>query len=347
MNADRTSLDDQKLSAVLPFALTGVRQDPLEVLRARMLLESFLLTFSLADLHTFRIVCPPHEMPAIRAFVCSVTADQRFEVVSEIDVCPELGAVAGPNVLRAHNGWFRQQIIKLASADSIETGVYLTFDADIICVRRFSLRDLIVDGKPTCGVERRRDYDELYIPAFADNEVTTKQTRVDWAQRVWGLPRPADYAGRFYSETPTLYHTASVRRMAGDLERRYRKSWRRTLIDELPWTEQALFFHWLEVNGLLEDTYRLSHRNALLRLDQSLWQPADCYRDLENRTLEGWQPRNMFDDDADGYFVAFQSSLGGTSENLENAWRQIERRLDNRPAGLGHSQAARDAGSRT
>ena len=329
MTVNGDSLRTDRLSIVLPVATTDTGRDDEDLRRTSILLESFLLTFSLPDLHQFSIICPPRDLPAISALLRSLTSDARFTVVSELDICPELASdpptwSAWP---RRNKGWFRQQLIKLSCCRLAETALSLTLDADIVCVRRFGLQQLLVNGKARCGVETPRDYDELYVPAFAAFELRVKQERVAWAQRVLGRARPERFAGRFYSETPTLYDTDGVSRLAAALEEKYQKPWRQALLDALPWTEQALYFQFLEAEDLFDTKYCPLHRNAVLRLDESIWQRQAAYRDPRNRQLEDWQPPEASDDDSGGFFVAFQSSLNRDTVALERVWRTLSDRL--------------------
>jgi hypothetical protein len=332
MTVDAGNLRTDRLSIVLPVATTDTGRDGEDLRRTSILLESFLLTFSLPDLHRFSIISPPRDLPAVSALLRSLTADARFTVVSELDICPEL-ASDPPTWARwphRNKGWFRQQLIKLSCCRLAETALTLTFDADIVCVRKFGLQQLMVEGRARCGVETPLDYDELYVPGFAAMEARVKQERVDWAQRVLGKGRPERFAGRFYSETPTLYDTDGIARLAASLEERYQKPWRRALLDVLPWTEQALYFHFLETEDLFDTKYCPLHRNAVLRLDESIWQREACYRDQRNRQLEHWQPAEASDDDSGGFFVAFQSSLSQDTAALERAWRTLSGRLGSR-----------------
>jgi len=43
-------------------------------------------------------------------------------------------------------GWYLQQLIKLAIAEHIKTDFYLTLDADVICVKPVYFSDLVKDG---------------------------------------------------------------------------------------------------------------------------------------------------------------------------------------------------------
>ena len=338
------SLRTDRLSFVLPVATSDTGRDGEDLRRMSILLESFLLTFSLPDLYQFFVISPPRDLPAISARLRSRTGDSRFTVVSELDICPELASdpptwswCAAP-----------EQRVVPAAADRCsqccrlaETALSLTFDADIVCVRRFGLQQLLVNGRARCGVETALDYGELYVPAFAAMEQRVKQQRVEWAQRVLGRARPERL------RRPLLQRNAdAVRhrwrrppgRGAGGEHTRSRGGRRCSTCCR--GRNRPVHFAFLEAEDLYDTKYDCPlHRNAVLRLDESIWQRQACYRDPRNRQLEHWQPPDASDDDSGGI-------LRGLSVFVEQRHGRSRARMaqGERPSGstlLSHASSYR------
>jgi len=311
------SEEADRISFVLPVSIANTGRDGDDLRRLKPLLASFLGRFFLPDLQDFWVVTPPGEIDQVRSALRAHTADQRFRVIPETAVCPELAS--DPDTTdswpRSNKGWHRQQLIKLATCDVVETPFYVTLDADVTCSRRFRASDLVSGGQALCGVETEADYRALYTPDFASWEVQVKEQRVGFAERVFNAPRPHEHRGEYYAETPVVFATDAVRAMAARLESQYRLPWRQVLLANLPWTEQALFFHFLEVEGQLEKYYRKGGPNAVLRLYDSLWQAPSWY--VVERTLATWNIERAFSQTADGYFVVVQSHLGLPIDEVE------------------------------
>ncbi len=243
-----------------------------------------------------------------------MTRDPRFAIVDENELCPELRRDPDTsNAWPRHNrGWHRQQLIKLAIHERVATPFYLTLDADIITARRCRLADLVRDGRALYGTETQADYGELYTDGFAPIEMAIKHGRIADADRVLGVHGGAG----LYSETPLLLCTSVVGKLAAHLEARHRMPWREALLQHLPWTEVYLYFRFAETAGLLESHHVAGGRNAVLRLDSSLWQLPERYAD--RRTLASWDTARAFAPHEPGCFVAVQSYLGHRARDVAN-----------------------------
>src|SRR4051812_12113619 len=110
-----------RIDAVVPVTASDVD-------RFRKLLVPSLQRF-FGVLGTCWVVAPARDV----AHLAGATADERFRVISETDLIPELplyrkvlnrvGKSTG-----AGSGWFIQQLVKLAIAKRVSTPFYLTLD---------------------------------------------------------------------------------------------------------------------------------------------------------------------------------------------------------------------------
>ena len=240
------------LEAVIPL----VRRD---LDRFRILERSIAAHFS--ALEVCWVVVPDHE----RREMAAAIKHPRYRVVPETEIVPEL---AGSTV----KGWYKQQLVKLAIAEHVESDYYLLFDSDVICARRVTEQDLLSGGKAVCHRYRKGKHAKWYR----------------WAQRVLRMPR----SGWVHAVTPTILSKHAVHELAahvGQLRPRpgpwWRdlislgkswmqpnsappKNWRQLLLESLPWTEYGLYFTFLEAAGRF-DHYHVHSDISLC--GQSVW----------------------------------------------------------------------------
>ena len=86
------------------------------------------------------IIVPDKEVELFRSRI----KDDGYKIIPETAVVPEF------KLFKNYPGWNKQQLIKLAAAEIVETDFYLTLDADIICVRPTGFSDLVKDGRSGC-----------------------------------------------------------------------------------------------------------------------------------------------------------------------------------------------------
>ena len=145
----------QKLDAVLPLKFNDYK-------RFRIL-DASLKKF-MKDLGKLFIVVPDKEVELFQSKI----RDIDYKIIPETAVVPEF------KLFKNYPGWNKQQVIKLAAAEIVETDFYLTLDADIICVRPTSFSDLVKDGRAYCykhGLERSA---EMFKQWYRDAERVLK-----------------------------------------------------------------------------------------------------------------------------------------------------------------------------
>lgn len=311
----RSRISDQ-LTFVLPVTLKEserigsdgawrVSPDGSARTRLRFGLTSLLSRFELRDLCELLVICPGEEVDELTDLLGTLTTDRRVHVVSETAICPDVVRMVDPNT-GAIRGWYVQQMIKLAVAQQVRTPFYLTLDSDIVCIRQFSSADLITRGRGVCGTETEETYRHLYTPKFAARETMIKRTRMEASAALLGYERDEGCAGRFYSETPVLYHAETMRGMLSHLSATHGKAWPEVLAGAEDWTEMALYFSYLEMVGELEQRYELAGPNRVLHLEGSVWQVNERYR--ESRSYNAAHFERLVAGD-EGLFVAIQSWL--------------------------------------
>jgi len=283
------------IDAVLPLVLKDAE-------RAELLFDSLAANFT--GLGRIWVVCPDSQYDEFRARYRDRGLPFELRVESELRVVPEF---ALPLKL---SGWFRQQLIKLAIFERIESDLYLTLDADVVCARPVTAEQLAGAGRGACFVLPQRDFDYWY-------------ERVDQVLRVRAVRRG------MHNVTPALLHKGAMLELRRALEAkaargeyspglrglkqrwflfRTRKRseyapWRVYLAAARPWTEYALYYTFLEANGLF-DRYHFYAPYCLYDIDRSLWVAKSA--DLP----DDWNPAPAFAGEGPPWFLVAQSNTG-------------------------------------
>lgn len=315
---------EPRLDAVLPLTLRDCE-------RAQILLDSLEIFFP--GLHTLHVIAPSSQVAA----VASKLRFSRLKIRSEDEVLPELrfwrrlfrATVA---FRRRPDGWYVQQLTKLAGPRYVGSAHYLTFDADVICARPTRPSDLVRDGRSLCQ--------RPILPGEHEDWYA-------WAERVLGLRRQSRYN---HGATPLMYATDAMRRLHQHLEARahaptqalgrllpnpgHWNSWVGVLMRNLPWAEHTMYHVFLE-NQHAFDRYHADIREVRARPlhDHSVWNREE---------FVAWDPARAFADDGP-YFCLVQSWLGIAPEEVRRRVGAVCPGLALPTPGAGHKAAGEGA----
>jgi hypothetical protein len=112
--------------------------------RAELLFLSLALNFS--GLRTLWLICPDRDVASLTRRLSGASYPFECRVEAESKIVPEFALRPGLG------GWYRQQLIKLAIFERVESPLYLTFDADVVCSRPVSAAELTRDDRGACYV---------------------------------------------------------------------------------------------------------------------------------------------------------------------------------------------------
>lgn len=290
----------KSLDAVLPLALRDAE-------RARLLVES--LARNLIGLNRLWVVCPDPDVAQIRTILASEALPFDLHVEPERNIVPEFALKI------RMSGWFRQQLIKLASFEHVTEGLYLTLDADVLCTRRVTVAELIGDGRGACV-------------SFPDETFRYWYERIEQVLRI-RIPKGQGC----HNVTPALLHTGGMRALADAIDEKLARGqysrglrglkqrwwlhqtrgdaryapWRVFLSAARPWTEYALYFSFLEHSGLF-DRFHVHAEQCIYDNDLSLWH-AD-----EKQIPAKWDPAPAFVGQGPPWFLVAQSNTGISAE---------------------------------
>lgn len=281
-----------------------------------------VLPLTLADLDRFRILDRSLDrfFPGLSCWV--VTPDRDHSRVSSAvtgsryRVLPESAIVPERSWYRKTRPWFIQQLIKLAAPEFVEADFYITLDADLICIREVRIDELFKEGRAITNVTPEDWHPEWYA----------------WAERVLGLRR----SGVAHGVTPVVYSVAGMRLMHRHLEARtsrWRRAfatvagrgsrihdhlagWRSYLLRSTPWTEQSLYFTFLEANGLFDRYHHYGGVDSIYSGSRSLWYGAD---------IERFDAEAVFTSPDESFFIVVQSNTGIPADIV---WNKVRHFLD-------------------
>lgn len=285
------------IDAVLPLILRDME-------RAEFLFESLAKKFS--GLRKIWIVCPDAQVDQISARLKGQTFPFEISIEPELKIVPEL--TLRPKL----SGWFRQQLIKLAMFDKVDSDLYLTLDADIVCTRNLTADQLIGNGKGACHISSECKFANWYSRARDVLDLRNHGPAV------------------MHNVTPALLHRGAVAELKGVIEEKISKgkysrgfkramrqrwllwslrknnkyaSWRIFLTAAFPWTEYALYFTFLEATGRFEK-YHSRTDYCIYDIEHSLWEAKDTL------LPEDWDPSPAFRGEGPPWFIVGQSNTG-------------------------------------
>lgn len=303
-------INSQQLDAVLPLTLKDYD-------RFTILHKSIEL-FCPGLIRTCWIVTPDQDFAEINNRI----DDGKYQVISESSLVPEF------KLFSKTGGWYKQQVIKLAIAQKIVTEFYLTLDADVICVKPVVFSDLVKNGKALCYALKTDIFPEWY----------------KGSERVLHLKR----SGRFHNVTPTILSKEAVIQLQNHLSNlsnlssnpqlnSYSKSkkikilllkalsfilskksktskllnsWKSYLLRNLPWTEYALYYTYLEATNLF-DKYHILADTCIYSTNKSIWAKDD---------IASWKAEECFTGERDFFFCIAQSN---TQISPREVWNKV------------------------
>lgn len=289
------------LQAVLPLAISGGKESE-DLIRAQTLLKSLGAAIEPSQKLVVNVVGRAGELDSIRAALEPLASSSlALKYHDEVELLPEL---AGSMI----SGWYKQQIIKLSPAEWLDADWWLILDADVVCVRRFAIEDLVPFGRPLA-----RMIDAKGAPLIGAWQRSTAQ--------VLGYERYDDT--RTLDMTPAIFVRAIVQGLHREIERVAGTNWRQALLDSpvlhnrlgrdlAGWTELTLYQLFADRHGLWARHHTV---NALmgddrLRADGSVEGPDHAPK---------WTPVEGFSHRTPGYFIICGSHTGISARHVADA----------------------------
>lgn len=301
------------VGAVLPIKASGsYGADDLS--RAHILFRSLQRFAPAGFFGEFWIVTPDDEVALVEKEYAR-WSEFNIRVVSELNIAPEL------NKYPKMRGWRKQQIIKLAIANHMASDYYLTFDADVICLKSFEYNSLFPDGKAILQYERCAQHPKWWRSSA----------------RILGTPAPPTMR-QGMTVTPAILASDIARKVQSELMHAQRtdnwidwlcqlhlpghpKNWlpHRYLMNK--WTEYSLYYLTARKTGLLDEYHVICASEAY---PQRLLVH-------ESHPFEQWQTQYSFSDQCPGLFCVVGSKSFLPPETV---WNKVAPFIEESPQTL-------------
>lgn len=222
------------IGAVLPLSVRG-SYDVDDLGRTEILFKTLDAFCEPGMFSKFLIVTPPDEVQIVSE---KVQKWSQFNpvVMSEEDLVPEL---AKHSQMR---GWRKQQIVKIAAHQQFTDDFYITFDADVICLKPLSIDKLIDQGKALLQYEPR-----AFHPKWWKSSARLLRMSADVGDTSKGM-----------HVTPAILSTTLAKQLCEELTRVWNKDWVKAVCSlhnpkdprnwrisrflMLKWTEYSLYY---------------------------------------------------------------------------------------------------------
>jgi len=246
---------DETISAILPLKISG--RHYAENLNRCDLLFGTLRHFHLARVFSEIIVVVPGDELELIGRHAQAWSDLPISILAEESF---LSVFQQYNKVHQVRPWHRQQIIKLFGANLVKTPFYLTLDPDVLALRQFSYRDLVVGGRALLEPEARSVHADWWHASASLLGVDAR------------LERPG------MSVTPALLSRDICLALMERLAARHGTDWFRVLLQNyaINWTEYTLYFLMAESSGLLHLLHRVPEPGApRLLASYQIWSKSD------------------------------------------------------------------------
>ncbi|MBI4005953.1 MAG: hypothetical protein HY356_04730 [Gammaproteobacteria bacterium] len=270
------------ICAILPLRTQGKKYGS-QIQRAEILLNS-LRNFAEPDLFKpLRIVIPGCERIQVIKFFDG-WRDLNVEIIDEEELLP---------ILKKYNnvgGWHKQQLIKLVGAMTSPTPFVLTLDADVVCTKTTTEKNLIINKRAIIQSARKTVHRQWWLSSAA----------------ILGINPDMEKPGM--AVTPALLSKHICQSLTQHLGERYAMHWTEYLLSLLPnnlknfcpdrwkkrkWTEYTLYYlHAVDremlntyhiVAGTQEAPGKLVSRNSVWnKTPFNRWDPAICFSASDN-----------------------------------------------------------------
>lgn len=278
------------ISAVLPLKASG--SYGANDLRRGHILFSSLSVFAEEGLFSaFYIVTPEDEVDLVRETYACWTRF-KIEVISEHALVPELAKY--PNM----RGWRKQQIIKLAIASKIQTDYYMTFDADVICLKPLTKQVLFPKGKGILQYESCRQHPKWW---------KSSSRILKLGRRYQGMQQGMTVTPALLSKTISLAVQEEINACQGtdnwitwlcELHLpKHPKNWLLNRYLMLKWTEYSLYYMTALKRDILHDHHTICGSDTV----------PQCLLIHDSHPFEDWDPEKNFSDACPGLFCVVGS----------------------------------------
>ncbi|MEP4890875.1 MAG: DUF6492 family protein [Aliiglaciecola sp.] len=290
------------IGAILPLSVRG-SYDVDDLGRTEILFKTLDAFCEPGLFSKFLIVTPPDEVQIVTEKV------QRWSqfnpvVMSEEDLVPELSQ-------HEHmRGWRKQQIVKIAAHSQFTDEFYITFDADVICLKPLSIEKLIDQGKALLQYEPRSFHPKWWKSSARLLKMSANVGDTSKGMHVTPAILSTKLAKQLTEELSTLWKKDWAKAVCSLHNPKDPRNWRISRFLMLKWTEYSLYYLCAMKKRNLDDFHitagTQTHPQLLLIHD--------------SHPYETWDTQKSFSKDCPGLFCVV-----GSKSRLEpeEVWQRI------------------------
>lgn len=290
------------IGALLPLSIRG-SYDVDDLGRTEILFKS-LAAFSEPGLFSkFLVVTPPNEVEEV-ARRLKPWSQFNPVVMSEEELVPEL--VKYPQM----RGWRKQQIVKLAAQKEFDDEFYITFDADVICLKPLTLDKLIVNGKALIQYELRSQHAKWWKASARLLKMSSNIGNTEIGMHVTPAILSTNLAKQVADEITSLWRKNWVDAICSLHNPKHPNNWRISRFLQLKWTEYSMYY----LCALKKDNLAQFHTSAGSDENPQLLLIHDSH------PYETWDTAHSFSDKCPGMFCVV-----GSKSRIEpdEVWKRI------------------------
>ena len=301
------------------------------------------------SLDKFYIVGRPDEIEIIEKECLKHYPDFPFVFMNENDINPNASIKEHWKHI-VNPGHLMQQIVQLGISNFVDTSEYIILNCDNFLTRKFSYDDMFDDGKLIfTGIESPEKPHPIHfwqhsISVLGNNKIESMQwlrSKMDLSEMSSGLHGNIIRYRKFMSVTPQIYITGEIKNLLKYIEETYEEDWCKALLKRTQgaaqsWSESALYWTYLTMNGKVEDLYSFGDvglfGNELWRYteDAAMQRMVDKYLNeidlvFNQKEIGEWRTEiGTGKANTDYYFSLVQSNIKQlTTERLATRIRQV------------------------
>lgn len=234
-----------KIGAVLPLCINSSYGGGDDLGRSEILFRSLDAFLQSDFIDPILVVTPQNDYQTTRDRLKN-WQHLNVQVKSEDELVPQLSNH------RKMRGWRKQQVIKIAVSEYFKNDFYITFDADIICLKPIDWSDLIVEGKAILQYEKRSLHPKWWKASARILDMDANVGNLNVGMTVTPAILSTEIARRLISELEAFGPGHWVDNLCSLHNPQDPKNWRLKRFLQIRWTEYSLYYLCAHKHQLLD-----------------------------------------------------------------------------------------------
>ena len=290
INNDNT-LNDKQISIVIPMIL----KDYFLFQNLLFSIQKFI-PITLIDL--IYVIIPDNDFKKILLSIEDLKWKNKIQLIKESNLIPLKDLNNSNILLKNRNGWFKQQIFKLYSANIVKTKFYMILDSDCIFINPLESSKIFIIKEEKI-IKSNLQIEEIFI-----HEKWWKGS-----SKILGITKPYfNSLKNGIGVTPQILSVEIVKELCLFIEKSHNKKegekwynilWnnRIQIYPQMIWTEFTLYYLFAMRSGMI-DKYHICKQNCFADYFHCVWELHESFE---------WNPKNLkFKDNS--FLTIFQSN---------------------------------------